>query len=80
MRSAVYHVVLGLQSTADLGLLVPWYKAFPNSYFSESEISLAAESYPNRLWGPDNYKRLNGIKARVDPDHLLGCTHCIGDA
>ena len=54
------------------------YYALGNySYFGESAYEM--DDWPARLWGDEVFERLSAIKARVDPDGVFWCRHCIGD-
>ncbi len=79
-RNALYHLVFG--EVWDDAHVQTYYDIGENSYFSESAYLQdvnGSNSWHNRYWGRENYKRLLQIKNKYDPDGLFWCRHCVGD-
>lgn len=76
-RQALYHVVVGGQTLERMEQI--YYPLGKNSYLSESAYYMAPGTFGARYWGEDNYQRLLDIKARVDPNAVFWCHHCVGD-
>lgn len=74
MRSSLFHLVATVMPPEDDQ---GWYSLGAHSYFSES--AYAMDGWQDRIWGADNYNRLAWAKARVDPNNVFWCRHCIGD-
>ncbi|KAJ3539766.1 hypothetical protein NM208_g5354 [Fusarium decemcellulare] len=54
-----------------------WKELIPNGCTYANEADPWDNDWAFESWG-DNYNRLLKIKARVDPDNLLTCRHCVG--
>jgi len=89
-RSALWHMCIGVgwgldANSSEIGaafaavseLTGLWRSAFPDSgaYWGESDF--LEPDWQGSFWGAQNYARLQGIKARVDPRGVFGCHHCV---
>ena len=79
-REAVYHVVVGGQTSARMEEV--YYPLGESSYLSESAYDMGGQpnAFRQRYWGAENYERLAEIKSSVDPSGVFWCHHCVGDA
>ena len=56
----------------------PFRKLAPNMGVSISEADIWEDDHERAFWGEENYKRLLGIKAQVDPHNVLSNYMAVG--